>query len=89
MQGNLTMREYTAGETIDETPLLDSGGLLTVKEAAAATKLSRSFLYQQMDAGRLVYARFGRARRIPKAELEKWMSAHLQGGWAQSPPSLQ
>jgi excisionase family DNA binding protein len=36
-----------------------------IAEAAEFLGLSRSKIYQLMDAGELAYAKFGRSRRIP------------------------
>lgn len=48
-----------------------SAEMLTVAEAAKRCGMSRTWLYEVMDAGRLTYVRFGRARRIPKTSLLK------------------
>jgi excisionase family DNA binding protein len=52
------------GDLIDE-------GFATVNEAAQYLKMGRSWLYSQMDAGCLAYARFGRARRIRWADIKQ------------------
>ena len=66
--------------TTEEREELVAGGLVTVKEAARLTGLSVSFLYQRMEAGELAYAKFGRARRIPRNSLDRLMAAALVGG---------
>jgi excisionase family DNA binding protein len=40
-------------------------GLAKVDEASKFLRIGRSKLYQEMDAGRLAYAKIGRSRRIP------------------------
>ncbi len=60
-------------------------GLMTVPEAAAFLRLSRSTLYNLMDSGRLPYVRLvgnGRraARRIPRKAVVALAAAHLVGG---------
>lgn len=40
-------------------------GFATIREAESYLSVSRSTLYQLMDAGRLVYAKIGKSRRIP------------------------
>ena len=40
-------------------------GFATVTEAARFLRVSRAKLYLMMDAGDLVYAKFGKSRRIP------------------------
>jgi excisionase family DNA binding protein len=54
-------------------------GLLTVVEAAAFLRVSRSTLYALMDKGALVYVKIGTARRIPKRALIDVAVANLQG----------
>ncbi len=54
-------------------------GLLTVAEAAAFLRLSRAKLYSLMDAGRLAYVRFDRCRRVPRAAVVAFATAHLVG----------
>ena len=61
------------------TEALVGDGLLTVSEAIAFLRLSRSTLYTLMDAGELAYVRIGRARRIPRQALIKLAAAHLNG----------
>ena len=48
---------------------LVDGGLQTIGEATAFTRLSRSALYGLMDRGELVYVKIGRRRLIPKHAL--------------------
>lgn len=66
--------------TAEDRTELVAGGLVSVKEAARMTGLSVSYLYQRMESGQLAYAKFGRARRIPRNSLEKLMADALQGG---------
>lgn len=54
-------------------------GHLTLPEATAFLRLSRSTLYNLMDAGGLAYIRIGRARRIPKRALVDLAATHLKG----------
>jgi excisionase family DNA binding protein len=48
---------------------LVSEGFVTVPTAAAFLELSRAKLYQTMENQELPFAKFGRARRIPKRAL--------------------
>jgi excisionase family DNA binding protein len=48
---------------------LVADGFDAVVEAAKFLGLSRAYVYQLMDSGELRYAKFGRARRIPRREL--------------------
>ena len=58
----------------------DTERLLTVLEASQYLSLSRSKVYAMMDAGELVYASFGRARRIPMRAIRELIRAHLTKG---------
>ena len=64
--------------TTPETLVRD--GLLTVPEAIAFLRLSRSTLYSLMELGELAYIQIGRARRIPKQALVDLAIMHLKGG---------
>jgi excisionase family DNA binding protein len=61
---------------------LIADGFMKVPEAAAFLGLGRSTLYEMMDRGELVYARFGTARRIPRRAVVELASANLCGGFA-------
>ncbi|MEI7772952.1 MAG: helix-turn-helix domain-containing protein [Chloroflexales bacterium] len=52
--------------------------LVRVEEAARILSLSRSTIYEMMDAGELPSVRRGTARRIPVAALRAWV-AHQTG----------
>ncbi len=59
-------------------------GLMTVAEAVAFLRLSRSTVYALMDTGELAYVRIGRARRIPKRAVVALAAAHLKGDFVGS-----
>jgi excisionase family DNA binding protein len=63
----------------DESANLVSDGLMTVAEAVAFLRLSRTTLYGLMDTGRLAYVRVGRARRIPRRALVELAATNLVG----------
>ena len=50
-------------------------GVATIREATVFLRVSRSFLYKLMDRGDLAYCRFGAARRVPWAELRRYVAA--------------
>jgi excisionase family DNA binding protein len=52
-------------------------GFTDVPGAAAYLGLSRAYVYNLMEAGKLSYAKFGRARRIPWSELRRFASKQL------------
>jgi excisionase family DNA binding protein len=52
-------------------------GMLDVPAACAFTGLGRTFLYGMMDRGELRYAKIGKRRLIPKAELIRLLAGGL------------
>jgi excisionase family DNA binding protein len=56
-------------------------GLMTVRDAEEFLHLSRSTLYQMMDAGELAYVKLGRSRRIPRRAVLELAASNLRGGW--------
>ncbi len=55
-------------------------GLVRVAQAAEFSGLSRSKLYELMEAGGLAYVKIGRARRIPRHALIDLAARNLTGG---------
>jgi excisionase family DNA binding protein len=53
--------------------LIDEG-MMGVPEAGKFTGLGRTFLYQLMDRGELKYAKLGKRRLIPRAELRRLLT---------------
>jgi excisionase family DNA binding protein len=51
----------------------DLPAFFTIAQAARALAISRSHLYQLMDSGAISYAKFGRSRRIARAEIEAYI----------------
>jgi excisionase family DNA binding protein len=51
--------------------------LLTVPEAARSLGLCRSFVYELVRAGELTSVKIGRARRVPFAALEAFITAKM------------
>lgn len=51
--------------------------LVRVEEAARILSLSRSTIYEMMDAGELPSIRRGTARRIPVAALREWINRQI------------
>lgn len=56
--------------------------LVRVEEAARLLSLSRSTIYEMLDAGELPSIRRGTARRIPTAALREWVARQT------TPPSV-
>jgi excisionase family DNA binding protein len=62
-----------------ESGQLVTDGAVDVAEACRFTGLGRTFLYQLMDRGELRYAKVGRRRLIPRAELVRLLAGGLVG----------
>lgn len=56
--------------------------LVRVEEAARILSLSRSTIYEMLDAGELPSVRRGAARRIPVAALREWVTQQTTRGAA-------
>jgi excisionase family DNA binding protein len=54
---------------LEDRAILVEAGFLPVREAAKFLAISRAKLYQMMESGEVAYAKFGRARRIPRHAL--------------------
>jgi excisionase family DNA binding protein len=53
--------------------------LVRVAEVAKHLSLSRSKIYQLMDAGELAYVKFGKSRRVPMDAVEKLVHSSTVG----------
>ena len=51
--------------------------LLTIPEAVKALGVSRSVLYQLLDAGEVISIKIGRSRRVPVITLEDFVARRL------------
>lgn len=58
---------------------LIADGFVEVVDAAKFLGVSRSKVYTLMDSAELVYAKFGRSRRIPKRALLEYAERCLVG----------
>ncbi len=63
-----------------EQQALVADGLMTVSEAAAFLRLSRSSIYTLMDHGELAFVKLGRSRRVPRRAVVELAASGLQGG---------
>jgi excisionase family DNA binding protein len=52
-------------------------GLIRVADAVRFLSVSRSKLYQLMDARKLAYLKLGRSRRIPRSELTRLINENM------------
>lgn len=55
-------------------------GCFTIEEAVRFSGLGRSFLYEQMKAGRLPFVKISSSRRIPRRALQRFLAEHLVAG---------
>jgi excisionase family DNA binding protein len=68
------------GQTLAGSAEIVADGLLTVRECAEFLHLSRSKIYELMDAGELCFAKLGRSRRIPRRAVIELAARELRGG---------
>ena len=61
-----------------ETPLARAGLLLTVPEAAAALRISRSSIYRLFDSGQLSWVLICGKRRVTLVEINRFIAAHTE-----------
>ncbi|MDQ2744600.1 MAG: helix-turn-helix domain-containing protein [Chloroflexota bacterium] len=54
--------------------------LLRLDEVREALAIGQSKLYQLIDSGEIPVVRIGRAVRVPRAEVERWITEHLTPG---------
>ena len=52
--------------------------LLTISEAAAALRISRSSIYRLFDSGELAWVQIGASRRVISAEIHRFIAAHTE-----------
>ena len=52
--------------------------LLTVSEAAAALRISRSSIYRLFEARELAWVQIGASRRITSTEIHRFIAAHTE-----------
>jgi excisionase family DNA binding protein len=52
--------------------------LLTISEAAAALRISRSSIYRLFDGGDLAWVQIGASRRVTSAEIHRFIAAHTE-----------
>jgi excisionase family DNA binding protein len=76
-QGSTLVLTDRSSGALEEALLRD--GLMTIQEATAFLRLSRSTVYGLMDRGELPYVRIGSSRRIPRRGLIHLAANHLEG----------
>jgi excisionase family DNA binding protein len=74
------LRESEAAPAGEASPTDDDLVLLRGAEVARVLSVSRSRAYQMMSDGTLPVLRMGRAVRVPKRALTKWVEANTRAG---------
>jgi excisionase family DNA binding protein len=64
--------------SIAESPPARAGLLLTIPEAAAALRISRSSIYRLFDSGKLSWVQICGKRRVSNAEINRFIAAHTE-----------
>jgi excisionase family DNA binding protein len=59
-------------------PPARAGVLLTIPEAAAALRISRSSIYRLFDSGQLSWVQICGRRRVALAEIDRFIAAHTE-----------
>jgi excisionase family DNA binding protein len=67
-------------ETSDEVRGAGSPLLRIDPDVTELTRLGRSTIYREVSSGRLRAVRVGRAVRVRRDDLEKWLAQHSHGG---------
>jgi excisionase family DNA binding protein len=77
MTGRSDMRwDMLSSSSIVEIPPTQTGLLLTIPEAAAALRISRSSIYRLFDSGELSWVLICGKRRVSTAEINRFIAAH-------------
>jgi excisionase family DNA binding protein len=64
--------------SIAECPPSRTSLLLTIPEAAAALRVSRSSIYRLFDSGKLSWVQICGKRRVSTAEINRFIAAHTE-----------
>jgi excisionase family DNA binding protein len=70
--------ETFSPSAMPESPLARAGLLLSIPEAAAALRISRSSIYRLFDSGELSWVRICGRRRVSAAEINRFIAAHTE-----------
>ena len=68
---------HTDGGSTHARPLASDLHLVTLPDAASDLAVGRTALYQLLDTGQLASVHIGRARRVPVAELERFVRERM------------
>jgi excisionase family DNA binding protein len=73
-----TGAELEQQRTHDGSVTANPGFLLTIPEAAARLRISRSSVYRLFDAGELRWVRVCTSRRVSTAEINRFIAEHTE-----------
>jgi excisionase family DNA binding protein len=76
--GSDSNRERLNTSSIAESPPSRTSLLLTIPEAAAALRVSRSSIYRLLDSGKLPWVQICGKRRVSTAEIHRFIAAHTE-----------
>lgn len=76
-RGRLHPLDPTSDETRRRRELCTEGAV-SVAKAAEFIGASRTFVYGEMDAGRLPFIRVGRKRALPRRALVRWLAERME-----------
>ncbi len=77
-RGSDTNIESLNTRSVAESPPARVGLLLTIPEAAAALRISRSSIYRLFDSRELSWVQVRSKRRVTTAEINRFIAAHTQ-----------
>ena len=79
MMGGTPLRgDKLAPSSRAESPPVRISVLLTIPEAAAALRISRSSFYRLFDSGELAWVLICGKRRVSTAEISRFIAAHTE-----------
>jgi excisionase family DNA binding protein len=76
--GSDTNGERLNTTSIAECPSSRTSLLLTIPQAAAALRVSRSSIYRLFDSGKLSWVQICGKRRVSTAEINRFIAAHTE-----------
>ena len=76
--GSDTNWKMLSTSSMAESPPARAGLLLTIPEAAAALRISRSSIYRLFDSGELSWVLICGKRRVSTAEINRFIAAHTE-----------
>jgi excisionase family DNA binding protein len=79
-KGIMAEGDMNTSEIVNKREAIVADGLLSVEEAKAFLRVSRSTLYSLMDTNQIAYVKLGRSRRVPRRALIEFACGGLVAG---------